>query len=229
MIQISKLALAAAVPIAFAAIVLSAGAAFGQNSSLFYEDVPNDGPVLRASEVSWVYQKTDPPPHLKVHDLIKIIVQEKNSLDSQGDVNRRKTGTFNAQLKNWVMLKGLSLKSDPLNSGQPQANGTLDQEYQAAMELQTKATLNFIITAEVVDVRPNGNLVVEAHKTVKDNEDVWDQSIHGLIRPQDVLPNNTVLSENIAELMIDKREVGHVRDGYKRGWLTRLYDRFSIF
>jgi flagellar L-ring protein precursor FlgH len=97
------------------------------------------------------------------------------------------------------------------------------------MQLQTKASLQFVISAEVVDIRPNGNLVVEAHKKVQDNEDVWDQAISGVIRPQDVLPNNTVLSENVAELMINKREVGHVRDGYRRGWLTRLYDRFSIF
>ncbi len=64
---------------------------------------------------------------------------------------------------------------------------------------------------------------------MQDNEDIWDQSLTGLIRPQDVLPNNTVQSENIAELMINKKEVGHVRDAYRRGWLTRLYDRFSIF
>ena len=156
-------------------------------------------------------------------------MQEKNALDSQGNVDRRKTGVFNAQLKNWVLLKNLSLKSGSLTTGQPQANGTLDQEYQANMELQTKATLSFTIAASVVDIRPNGNLVLEAHKHVQDNEDIWDQSLSGLIRPQDVLPNNTVLSENIAELMINKKEVGHVRDGYRRGWLTRLYDRFSIF
>jgi flagellar L-ring protein FlgH len=215
--------------VVFAAMLVCGRVAYGQNSSLFYEDIPNDGPALRVSSCSWVYQKTDPPPHLRVHDIVKILVQEKTALDSEGDVNRRKTGTFNAQLKNWIMLKGLSLKSDPLTSGQPQANGTLDQEYQANMQLQTKASLSFVISAEVVDIRPNGNLVIEAHKKVQDNEDVWDQSISGLIRPQDVLPNNTVLSENVAELMINKKEVGHVRDGYRRGWLTRLYDRFSIF
>ena len=73
------------------------------------------------------------------------------------------------------------------------------------MELQTKASLSFTIAATVVDIRPNGNLVVEAHQHVQDNEDIWDQSLSGLIRPQDVLPNNTVLSQNIAELMIDKK------------------------
>jgi flagellar L-ring protein precursor FlgH len=216
-------------PIVLSAIVLGSGIAYGQNSSLFYEDIPNDGPALRVSNCSWVFQKADPLPHLKLHDIVTIIVSEKNALDSEGDVDRRKTGVFNAQLKNWIALKGLSMKAAPMTSGQPQANGTLDQEYQANMQLQTKASLTFTIAATVVDIRPNGNLVVEAHRHVQDNEDIWDQSLSGLIRPQDVLPNNTVLSQNIAELMIDKREVGHVRDGYRRGWLTRLYDRFSIF
>ena len=211
------------------ALALAGGIGYAQNSSLFYEDIPNDGPALRVANCSWVYQKSEPPPHLKLQDIVTIIVSEKNALDSEGDVNRRKTGVFNAQLQNWVSLKGLSLKADPLKSGQPQANGTLDQEYRANMELQTKASLTFTIAATIVDIRPNGNLVVEAHRHVKVNEDIWDQSLSGLIRPQDVLPNNTVLSQNIAELMIDKREVGHVRDGYSRGWLSRLYDRFSIF
>jgi flagellar L-ring protein precursor FlgH len=221
---------AALQPIVLSAVVLGSSIAYGQNSSLFYQDIPGgDAAALRVSNCSWVYQKAEQPPHLKLHDLITIVVQEKNALDSQGNVDRRKTGVFNAQLKNWVSLKGLSLKSDPLTAGQPQANGTLDQEYQANMELQTKATLSFTIAATVVDIRPNGNLVVEAHRHVQDNEDIWDQSLSGLIRPQDVLPNNTVLSQNIAELMIDKREAGHVRDGYSRGWLSRIYDRFSIF
>ena len=216
-------------PIVLSAVVLGSSIVYGQNSSLFYQDVPSDeGTSLRVSNCSWVYQKSEPPPHLKLHDLIKIVVQEKNALDSQGNVDRRKTGVFNAQLKNWVLLKNLSLKSDP-TTNLPQANGTLDQEYQANMDLQTKATLSFTIEAAVVDIRPNGNLVLEAHKQVQDNEDIWDQSLTGLIRPQDVLPNNTVQSENIAELMINKKEVGHVRDAYRRGWLTRLYDRFSIF
>lgn len=217
-------------PIVLSAVVLGSSAAYGQNSSLFSQDVPaDDAASLRTPNCSWVFQKAEPPPHIKLHDLITIIVQEKNALDSEGNVDRRKTGVFNAQLKNWVALKGLSLKSDPLTAGQPQANGTLDQEYQADMELKTKASLSFTIAASVVDIRPNGNLVIEAHRHVQDNEDIWDQSLSGLIRPQDVLPNNTVLSMNIAELMVDKREVGHVRDGYRRGWLTRLYDRFSIF
>jgi len=48
-------------------------------------------------------------------------------------------------------------------------------------------------------------------------------------RVADVLPNNKVLSENIAELSICKQEEGSIPDSYQRGWLGRLYDHFAPF
>ena len=47
--------------------------------------------------------------------------------------------------------------------------------------------------------------------------------------PQDVLPNRTVLSEDVTELHVDKDERGHVRDGYRRGWLYKLIDKYGFF
>ncbi len=46
---------------------------------------------------------------------------------------------------------------------------------------------------------------------------------------EDVLPDNTVLSEDIAELMIRRVQTGSVRDGTRRGWLTRLIDKYAPF
>ena len=44
-----------------------------------------------------------------------------------------------------------------------------------------------------------------------------------------ILPNNTILSENVAELSIYKRETGHVRDSYRRGWLMEFWDAVAPF
>ena len=44
-----------------------------------------------------------------------------------------------------------------------------------------------------------------------------------------MLPNNTVLSENLANLKIEKCEQGMVHDGYRRGWFLRIFDRFNPF
>ena len=97
------------------------------------------------------------------------------------------------------------------------------------MELQTNDALLFRIAATVVDIRPNGTFVIEAHHKIHDNDELWEATLTGIIRREDVLPNNTVMSENIAELSIFKRELGHVRDGYKRGWFSYWFDRFSPF
>jgi flagellar L-ring protein precursor FlgH len=44
-----------------------------------------------------------------------------------------------------------------------------------------------------------------------------------------VLPNNTIRSEQVAELRVSKRETGQVRDAYRRGWFLRWMDTFSPF
>jgi flagellar L-ring protein precursor FlgH len=95
--------------------------------------------------------------------------------------------------------------------------------------LETRDGLKFRIQARVVDIRPNGHLVLEAHQKFKINEDDWERSISGIVDPRDVLPNNSVLSENVAELSIFKRERGEVRDGYRRGWLFLLLDKYGLF
>jgi len=81
----------------------------------------------------------------------------------------------------------------------------------------------------LVDKRPNALLVVEGRRTITNNHEVWEQSLTGVVRPEDVLPNNSVLSENVAELRITKREAGHVRDGYRRGWMLQWLDKYQPF
>ena len=67
--------------------------------------------------------------------------------------------------------------------------------------------------------------MLEARKTISNNEEHWEYSLTGECRAQDIGPGNTLLSRNIADLRIDKRERGQVRDGYKRGWFAKWFDQ----
>ena len=96
-------------------------------------------------------------------------------------------------------------------------------------ELETAELLKFQIAAEVVDIRPNGNLVIEAHQQIINNEEAWDYSLSGICRRQDIQPGNVVLSNNIYDLKVNKRERGMVRDSYRRGWFLRWFDEFHWF
>lgn len=207
--------------------LIAAGEAKAQSSSLFGD--PSRRAPLTLAGTSWGYIEVQPPRELRLHDIVTVIVDEKSQLISEGEVNQRMQSNINAVLQQWMKLENGDLKPTPFNDGTPGIQAILNSQRRGQSELEARDGLKFSVAAEVVDIRPNGNLVLEAHKEIKNNEDVWNYSLTGIVRPQDVLPNNTVISEDLAELRIFKRETGMVRDGYRRGWLLKLIDEYRPF
>lgn len=196
--------------------------AWAQSASMFGQ--PEDGVSLKLSDYSWYFVEQEPPKEIRMHDLVTVVVQQSSQMISEGDVQRTQRGRYDAVLADWIRLSGLAVKKAPQLDGDPAIKASLNSQLQTNMDLITRNSLRFRITSEVVDIRPNGNLVIEAHQTVHNNNEWWDASLSGLCRREDIAPDNTVLSENVAELRIEKRENGHVRDAYKRGWLLRWFD-----
>ena len=85
------------------------------------------------------------------------------------------------------------------------------------------------VAAEIIEVRPNGNLYIEGNQTIQNNEEEWRIFISGEVDRQSISPDRTVSSKSIAKLDIHKQEVGQVRDGYARGWFNRWYDKYKPF
>ncbi len=182
---------------------------------------------MTLAEASWTYQPPEEPRELKLHDLIVVLVDEKTQVISEGEMDRRKKADGAFTLADWIVLDGLSVRPDPQSDGEPAIAGKMQSKYRAESELETRDSMKFRIACQVVDVRPNGNLLLEGRRAIRNNNDVWEMWLMGTVRPEDVLPNNTVLSENVADLRVIKRESGHVRDGYRRGFLMRFLDRFG--
>jgi flagellar L-ring protein precursor FlgH len=202
-----------------------------QNSSLYHSGPPA-GPAGPTSlpHSSWTYVPLPPPKKIELHDVVVVRVDEIARMQSEGEVNRRKTSTYNARLADWIMLRGLeAIKPDPQSDGDQRVQGQLQQQLRATSELEARDALSLSIACEVIDIRPNGNLVLEGHKRLAVNEETWDVSLTGLCRPDDILPNNEILSRNILQLEIHKRDDGQVRDGYKRGWFQRWFDEWDPF
>lgn len=178
---------------------------------------------------SWLYVPMPAVREVQVNDLVTILVKQKQQSQSEGEINRIQQSSIDARLRDWVELDGLNIKLAPQRQGDPRARGSLDGTLRTNAELETASFVQFNITATVVDIRPNGNLVLEAHSMVKDNNEVWESSLSGIVRREDIQPDNTVFSEKIAELSIHKRETGHINDAYRRGWALKFYDQFKPF
>lgn len=204
-----------------------AAEASGQDSSLLTAEPQQ--PPLTLAEFSWTYEAPKQQNPVGLHDLITVVIDEQSVVISEGEMDRKKKAHGDLVLTDWVLLKGFAAIPDPQTLGDPRIAGKLDNKMRSEAGLETRESMKFRITCAVVDVRPNGNLIVEGHDTIHYNEETWDYSFTGEIRAEDVLPNNTVLSESVANKRIHKRETGHVRDGYRRGWLLRILDKWQPF
>ena len=187
---------------------------------------------LTLENSSFIYQKIPPEAEmreLKINDIITVLVDYRASMLSEGDAESRKTNNLNAFLDNWVKFDGKNLTPDPQPNGPLAVSGNLQSQFRVESDMELRDQLTFRIAAHIVDIQPNGNLVIEAHRTIRINEEVWQQSLTGIVRRTAIGPDRTVRSDEVADLRIEKREMGFIRDSYARGWLQRWYDQWKAF
>jgi flagellar L-ring protein precursor FlgH len=151
-------------------------------------------------------------------------------MQAEGRASQRKNGSYDAVLKEWLTLEGLkAMRKAPQSSGDPQVTAQVNETFRATSDVQSRESLAFNIASEIADIRPNGTIVLEAHKTITVNDNRWEVSLSGMCQATDIGPDNVVLSRDILHLKIDKRESGHARDGYRRGWFHQIFARLQPF
>jgi flagellar L-ring protein precursor FlgH len=212
---------------ASAIIFLFSTNSYGQNSSLISGIEQQQG--LTLERVSWTYQRVVEPQKIGLNDQVTVLVNNKSVFINDGQMDRKKNGYGSLSLPNWVLFKGLEAIPDPQSAGVPKIRGEVDNKLRSQANLETREQLEFKITCKVVDVRPNGILVIEGTNSVRNNDEVSNYSLTGEIRAEDIKQDNTVLSSSIASLRINKYEEGHVRDGYRRGWMLKWLDKYQPF
>ncbi len=85
-------------------------------------------------------------------------------------------------------------------------------------------SLSASITARVMDVLPNGNLVIEGKREIFVNNEKKEILLQGIVRPRDIAFNNTISSTQIADAKVIYTGIGVVAEKQRPGWAARLFD-----
>jgi len=85
-------------------------------------------------------------------------------------------------------------------------------------------TMTASMSARVMEVLPNGNLVIRGSRQVRVNLEDQVIVLSGIIRPEDISVNNTILSSYVAEAKIEYYGSGVVSEKQRPGWMARLLD-----
>ncbi len=78
-------------------------------------------------------------------------------------------------------------------------------------------------------VLSNGNLTIKGTKVIKINDEDQNLVITGVIRPEDISADNTVISMNVADAIIQYEGKGPIGEKTSPGILTRILDWLGIF
>jgi flagellar L-ring protein precursor FlgH len=163
------------------------------------------------------------PRQIRVHDLLTIIVREDKQSQTNAKLESDKTWEIQSALKKWFRIHDDRLIAS-FPPGDPGVDFDFDSEYEGEGKVKRKDSLITRITASVIDVKPNGTLILEAKKTIEVDEDTQVYTLTGVCRSEDITAQNTVLSTQLADAHIAVRHTGPARDAARRGWLMRLFD-----
>jgi flagellar L-ring protein precursor FlgH len=161
----------------------------------------------------------------RVGDIVFIDILESSAASvSSGAKNDRQSGA----------LGGAVIGAAPLPPNIAGGAGAIigalgTRKFEGKGSTERKSDLRARIAARVVEVLPNGDLQIEAEKTVKINKEEEVLELSGLVRQRDVLADNAVPSTAVADLRVKLNGKGVASAHNAPGWLARLIEKISPF
>lgn len=176
-----------------------------------------------------------------IGDILTIVVSEDTSTQQTARIKTYEntqggTGIFpalNATLNGFVQAlpSWLSKQSGGTVDENDVTIPTLDiaakSEWNGGGDTQNTLTLTNRTAVTVVDVLPNGNLVVEGAKIIRAGQESQYAYMRGIVRPIDIASDNTIPSTKIADAQVEFIPEGELTEAQKKGWLVRIWDKIK--
>ncbi len=160
----------------------------------------------------------------RAHDVVMIVVSESLTASTDGQVKNARASNANSAITS--LFGKLKLSNNLQNLLGANASSGLTAQGQST----TDSSLSTTFGAEVVDVLPNGMLVVQATRQLTFSQQTQLIKLRGLVRPEDVSNQNQVLSTAMTDLELEVTGKGIVNDStYRQNPIVRFIEKLLVF
>lgn len=184
-------------------------------------------PMLPAIRESSLVAVTLPEPRtFQKYDLISVIVSEVTTSQSNAALSTEKDTSIEGEINDFTDLKRLltefTLSNYNYGDQNPRMGVELKNSFSGEGDYARQDSMSSRVQARVIDIKPNGSLVLEARKHIRNDRETLDLVLTGTCRSEDVTYQNTILSTQLYDLRVSKQHTGEVRNAARKGILTRL-------
>lgn len=155
----------------------------------------------------------------KVGDILTVLLLEKTNASKSAKTKTKKDTDVNVAAP-IVLGKGVLKNGVPILQTELGAKRKFDGEGDTTQSNSLTGT----ISVTVAEVLSNGNLVIRGEKLITLNTGVEHIRLSGIVRPQDVTPDNTIHSSQIANARIVYGGEGPIAEVNRKGWFLQFID-----
>jgi flagellar L-ring protein precursor FlgH len=163
-----------------------------------------------------------------IGDIVTIIVQHSAVASKDNSTSTSKKSSIDASVSSFLYsptVSGALTKGGKL----PAISATSANTFDGSGKISNNETLADKIAVRVIDVLPNGNLVLEGTRQVSFSGESQQAVLRGVVRRDDITSGNTVYSYNLADASIKFIGKGTVSDSQNKGWATKIWDKITPF
>jgi flagellar L-ring protein FlgH len=159
-----------------------------------------------------------------VGDIVTILISEAAVGDNNATTDTSRDSSAYAGIDAFLGIDQSILSRNANMGGKIEIGGTASNALKGAGSTSREGKLEGKLTAQVVKVFGNGNMLIEGRRQVTVNAEDQYIIITGIIRPDDITSSNTIYSPYIADARIIYTGRGVVNDKMRPGWMTRVLD-----
>jgi flagellar L-ring protein precursor FlgH len=159
-----------------------------------------------------------------INDIVTIIISETAVGENKAATATSRDSSTSAAITSLLGLENSIIKANANMGGTIGLGGTSSNSLKGSGDTSRNGTLTAIISARVIRVLDNGNLLIEGRRQITVNAEDQFIIITGIIRLQDITSDNTIQSQYVADARIIYTGDGVANDKMRPGWLTRVVD-----
>ncbi len=159
-------------------------------------------------------------------DILTLLIQENVTATATQETKANKDVTVDNAITSFLFP---SSKLGTYKGEFPSTDMTGSNQYNGKGNISYRQAVNARASVMVVDVLPNGNLVIEGLRSVMFANEKQYMILRGIVRGDDVTAQNTVLSGQVANAYLEIKGEGDLSAAQRKGWLMKLNDFLNPF
>jgi flagellar L-ring protein FlgH len=163
-------------------------------------------------------------------DVVTITISEKASATKEASTDSDRSSSISASIPHFLGVENSdTLAQNPNIDLANLIKADFANSFKGAGKTLRKEDLVASLTTQVIEVYPNGNLKIRGGKEVRVNDETQVIYLTGIIRPVDIMANNSVDSKYVLNARISYTGKGVISDKQNPGWMTRMVDNVWPF